>query len=160
MRTRRWVARVGAGSLMLVGVVTGGPLVSASFQDATPAAEVGDDDVANATPVVGTPLLQPGIDLTQAQEAALAGQDGAAVVSVKLDGDEGTLTYDVVLDNGLEVEVDATTGAIGETEQGSGEEDEDAESNDDGEADDDGEDEDEAGDIDETDNAEGEEEDA
>lgn len=182
MRTRRWVAGAGVGSLLLAGVVTGGPLVSASFQDASPAAKTADDDVANATPVVGTPLLEPAIDLRQAQEAALAGQDGAAVASVKLDGDEGTLTYDVVLDTGLEVEVDATTGEIGETEQADGD-DEDAETDDDageaengddaGEADGDdgevddgevddgnGDDQDEPGDVDGTDDAEGEGDDA
>ena len=138
MRTRRWIAGAGAGTLLLAGVVTGGPLVSASLQDATPAAEV-SDDAANATPVVGTPLLAPAIDLAQAQEAALVGQDGAVVTSVKLDGDEGTLTYDVVLDNGVEVEVDATTGALGETEQaGSDEADDEDTGTDDKAADDNG----------------------
>ncbi len=167
MRTRRWVAGAGVGSLLLVGVVTGGPLVSASFQDASPAAETADDDVANATPVVGTPLLEPAIDLKQAQEAALAGQDGASVMSVKLDGDEGTLMYDILLDNGIEIEVDATTGEVGKIEQDNGDEagdqaedgDEAGSGDDEQAGDNSGDDQDESGDVDKTDDAEGENDD-
>lgn len=149
MRTRTWLTGLGAGALMLGGVVMTEPFALAAMQDATPPAQVEEMETEdpNATPIVGTPLLQPTIDLAKAQEIALQGQDGAAVAAVKLDGEDGVLIYDVELDNGLEVEVDATSGEVLKTEQGGGEDDEDetGENGDDGQ-----EDEDESGDVDET----------
>ena len=68
--------------------------------------------------VVGTPLLQPAIDLIKAQEIALTDQTGAAVTEVGLDGEEGVLVYTIELDNGIEVTLDATTGEVITTEQG------------------------------------------
>jgi len=126
MRTRSLLTGLGAGALMLGGVVATEPFASAATQGATPPAQVEEmeDDDTNATPVVGTPLLQPTIDLAKAQETALQGQTGAAVASVKLDGEDGTLIYDVELDNGIEVEVDATSGEVLKTEQDGGEDEE------------------------------------
>ena len=125
---------------MLGGVVATEPFASAALQDATPSAQVAEaeDDGANATPVVGTPLLQPTIDLAKAQEIALQGQTGAAVTSVKLDGEDGTLIYDVELDNGTEVEVDATSGEVLKTETEQDEQDEDDEDGENGENEQDG----------------------
>lgn len=129
---------------MLGGVVATEPFASAAMQDASPPAQVEEAETEdpNATPVVGTPLLQPTIDLATAQQTALQGQTDAAVASVELDGEDGTLIYDVELDNGTEVEVDATSGEVlkTETEQDGGEDDEDGENN--GGADQDGADED------------------
>ena len=119
MRTRTWLTGLGAGALMLGGVVATEPFALAAMQDATPPAQVEEMETEdpNATPIVGTPLLQPTIDLATAQQTALQGQTGAAVASVKLDGEDGTLIYDVELDNGAEVEVDATSGEVLKTEQ-------------------------------------------
>ena len=68
-------------------------------------------------PVVGTPLLQPAIDLTRAQEIALEGQANAVVTDVDLNGDNGVLEYSVTLDNGKEVDLDAATGTMVKSEQ-------------------------------------------
>lgn len=116
VRRRLWLTSLAVGSLVLLGVLAARPFASGAQESATPAVAT-DDDQGNATPVVGTPLLQPAIDLTRAQEIALDGQSGAVVTGVELDGDDGVLAYDVRLDNGTEVEIDATTGAILETEQ-------------------------------------------
>jgi len=66
---------------------------------------------------VGTPLLQPSIDLIRAQEIALEGQSGAVVTEMDLDGEDGVLVYSIELDNGMEVDVDATSGEVLKTEQ-------------------------------------------
>lgn len=63
-----------------------------------------------------TAPIEPTIGLVEAQEAALAGQGEAAVSWVGLADWSGTLTYEVALDNGAHVEVDATTGDILSTE--------------------------------------------
>lgn len=68
------------------------------------------------TPVIGTPALQPAIDLARAQEIALEGNAGAAVTKVELDGEHGRLEYSVHLNNGMEVDIDATTGEILQSE--------------------------------------------
>ena len=147
---------------MLGGVVATEPFALAAMQDATPPAQVEEMETEdpNATPIVGTPLLQPTIDLATAQQTALQGQTGAAVASVKLDGEDGTLIYDVELDNGTEVEVDATSGEVLKTEQAGAEDDE----NEDGENEDgeneDGENEDEEGEDGESGEQDGVEDDA
>jgi hypothetical protein len=66
--------------------------------------------------MVGSPLLQPTIDLVEAQEIALEAQAGAHVTEIDLDGEHGLLTYRIELDNGIDVEIDATTGEILRTE--------------------------------------------
>jgi uncharacterized membrane protein YkoI len=81
----------------------------------TPAAS--ESEQSTDTPVVGTPLLQPKIDLTRAQEIALEGQSNAVVTDVSLDGAGGVLAYSVELDNGVEVDVDATSGEVLKTAQ-------------------------------------------
>lgn len=143
MRTRTWLAGLTAGTLMLGGIVVADPSVEAASivnaamqQDGTPAAEDGDTE-GNGTPVIGTPLLAPAIDLVQAQEAALTGNEGAAVASVELTGDDGILVYEVKLDNGTEVEVDATSGEVLKTEQAGDEQADDEDEDDDEESDDD-----------------------
>jgi len=128
MRLERWFSWLGVGTLVLSGMLVTGPLAGA--QDATPPAaqtaaqSAEDDDEDNGTPVVGTPLLEPAIDLIQAQEIALEGQTGAAVTDVELSGDNGVLVYSVVLDSGVEVEIDATSGEVVKTEEQDDERDE------------------------------------
>jgi hypothetical protein len=106
MRLRRWLTGLSVGSLVLMGTIAAGPVVG-SAQEAQ----------RNAAPVVGAPLLEPAIDLARAQEVALEGQTGAVVTDIELTGEEGLLAYTVALDNGVEVEIDATSGEILKTEQ-------------------------------------------
>jgi len=130
MPTRRHLIGAGAATVALAGVAAS-PLRTLA-QDATPAAGADDGEQNSANPVLGTPTLQPAIDIIRAQEIALEGNAGAVVTGVDLDGDDGVLTYSVALDNGLEVDVDATTGAVIKTEpeNGNGDDDDNGNSND------------------------------
>ena len=170
MQSRRKFIGQSAGALALAGAVSRHPLSAVAKQDATPAPE-GQDDDTGAAPILGTPTLQPTIDIVRAQEIALESQSGAVVRWVKLDGDDGVLHYDVALDNGVEVEIDATTGDVTQTEQkgdddnGDDDDEEGDDNGDDGE-DDDGEDDDggddgndDDGDDDEEDDDSGEDQD-
>jgi hypothetical protein len=106
-----------AGLLIVAGAAFAHSSVGAA-QNSTPTAGMSQEqEDANATPVVGTPIFQPAIDLTAAQQAALAGQSGAVVTAVELNGDDGALIWDVTLSTGVDVSVDATTGAVLGTEQ-------------------------------------------
>jgi hypothetical protein len=126
MRLQSWFSCLGIGTLVLSGVLVPGPLASA--QNATPPAQATAqtaEDEDNGKSVVGTPLLEPAIDLIRAQEIALEGHTGAAVMDVELGDLNGLLTYSVTLDSGIEVDVDATSGEVIRTEEQDGEQDED-----------------------------------
>ncbi len=116
MRLRKDLAAVAGILLLLVGMMIASPFGSFAQQDPTSTAQADDDD-PNVTPVVGDPLMEPAIDIIQAQETALEGQADAVVVEVELEGDDGFLEYEVELSNGIDVEIDATTGEILRTEQ-------------------------------------------
>ena len=161
MQSRRKFIGQSAGALALAGAIGHKPLSVAAKQDGTPEPEPQDDDTGAAR-ILGTPTLQPDIDIVRAQEIALEGQTGAVVRSVKLDGDDGVLHYDVELDNGVEVEVDAMTGDVLETEQGDDDEDDDEnedEDNDENEDDDEQEDEDDEEEDDEQEDDDGNDDD-
>ncbi len=127
MQVRRWLAGMSVGTMALTGVMAAGPLPASAQQNSTPPPAqsalqtAGEDDQATGPAVVGTPLLQPSIDLTRAQEIALEGQTGAVITEVDLAGEDGVLAYSIELDNGMEVDVDATSGEVLKTEQGDGE---------------------------------------
>lgn len=55
---------------------------------------------------------QAAITQADAEAAALAANSGATVVKTALDKENGVLVYDVKLDNGIDVTVDANTGAV------------------------------------------------
>lgn len=123
MHARRLVTGLSVGTLALTGMIAAGSLTGSAQSSSTPPAaqtaaqEAGEDERASGPAVVGTPLLQPSIDLMRAQEIALTGQAGAVVTEVGLDGENGVLTYSIELDNGMEVDVDATSGDVLKTEQ-------------------------------------------
>jgi len=103
--TRRTIVNTGAASLVAMTALRATPAQSLA-QEGTP-----------TPPSAGTqpamePVLRPGIDQIAAQEAALSGQSGVAVNSVKLQRANGTLYYEVDLSNGDEVFIDAATGQI------------------------------------------------
>ena len=95
MRLQSWFSCLGIGTLVLSGMLVTGS--SSSAQDATPAAQTAAQtaDEDNGKPVVGTPLLEPAIDLVRAQEIALEGHTGAAVMDVELGGENGVLAVAV-----------------------------------------------------------------
>ena len=117
MGLRTWIAGLGAGSLVLAGVIAAGPIAGLAGQDASPATqgEIGEDEAA-----------------------AIAGEayPEATVEGIESEDEDGRVLYEVELSNGVEVEIDAATGEIVETE-----EDDDAEDADEDEDDEDDEDE-------------------
>lgn len=93
-----------------------------------------------------TMFSDPAITADEAKAAVLGAYPGTSAVEVELEREHGTLVYEVELDNGLEVLVDANTGTVLGPEQ------EGADDADDGSEDAD--DVDEAGDVDDIDDAE------
>src|SRR5918998_1318999 len=104
---RAWLISVSSATVLLAGILATIPQAGANHQPRA---------ARSATPIVGSPLLQPSIDLVEAQEVALGGQGGAHVAEIDLDAEHGLLTYRIELDNGIDVEIDATTGEILRTE--------------------------------------------
>ena len=127
MNVRRWLTGVSIGTLAFTGMMAVAPLPVGAQQDATAPAVQTEQQTADAEDqvsgpaVVGTPLLQPAVDLVRAQEIALEGQTGAVITEVDLEGEDGLFAYSIELDNGMEVDVDATSGEVLKTEQGDGE---------------------------------------
>jgi uncharacterized membrane protein YkoI len=75
--------------------------------DADDVGEVDDDgDGANVSPD------QTGITADEAKTAAEAANPGAKALDVDLENENGTILYEVELDNGLEVMVDAANGNV------------------------------------------------
>ena len=155
MGTQRAFSGFVVGLLVLMGAFFTLPFTGSAQQDGTPpaqdaAADAADDEAEGSnTPIVGTPIFDPAIGLIEAQELALEGQDGVVVVSVELEGDDGVLVYAVALDNGVETDIDATTGVVIKSESTDGD------SDDDGDRDEaeDGDDDDEEDEDDEADDA-------
>jgi hypothetical protein len=132
MHALRWLAALAAGSFLLIGVFATAPFAGLARQDSTPppGEQIGADEAAAI-----------------AQEA----YPDAEVVEIEAEEEDGGLVYSVELSNGVEVEIDATTGEIIEEER----EDDDANGDDE-----DNEDEDEEEDDDEDKNGdEGDEDD-
>ena len=90
-------------------VITAVGVLGSSLLLATPGLVNGQDA---STPTAGAAILDPEIDLVIAQEIALESYPDASVTAVALDGGNDALLYSVTLDTGVEVQVDATTGAI------------------------------------------------
>ena len=77
------------------------------------AGDVEDDDGDEAT----VPPDQTGITADEARAAAEAANPGTKALEVELENENGTLVYEVELDNGLEVILDAANGNILGTER-------------------------------------------
>ena len=106
MTTRRTIVNAGAASLAAAAMRTTRAETLAQVETPTP-----QPGTAGAQTAM-EPVLRPDIDQIAAQEAALGGQSGVAVDSVKLQRAEGGLRYEVELSNSAEVFVDATTGQV------------------------------------------------
>ena len=94
MTTHRKLIGLGAGTLLLAGVIAANPFAGASSQDANPA----DDDRAAAI--------------------ALEAYPGTTVVAIEAEEEGGRLLHEVELSNGVEVEIDLATGKIVDSEEG------------------------------------------
>lgn len=77
--------------------------------DANETEEAGEvDEAAEASALQG----QATITADEAQAAVEAANPGAKTLAVELDNENGTVVYEVELDSGTDVKVDAATGAI------------------------------------------------
>ena len=117
--TRRTIVNTGAASLVAAAALRTTPAETLA-QAGTPTPQPGTAGAQTAM----EPVLRPDIDQIAAQEAALGGQAGVAVESVKLQRAESGLRYELELSNGAEVLVDATTGQVLPMTDDEGEEDE------------------------------------
>ena len=80
--------------------------------DGNEATEVGGQDASDEVAPAST-----GITAQQAQAIVEAANPGAATLNVEFDRESGKEIWEVELDNGLDVKVDATTGEILSTEK-------------------------------------------
>jgi uncharacterized membrane protein YkoI len=95
---KKWLIGGGIACVLAVALLAGGLIKGASAQETTPLA---------------SSVITP----EQAKAAALADNPGATAVGVDLDREDGVQVYEVKLDNGLEVQVDASDGTILGSEQ-------------------------------------------
>ena len=93
MKKKKWLIGSGIVGALAAALLLGG-LATGAF--------------ARASTVFG----DPAITVDEAKAAALEAYPGTNVVEVELEREHGTLVYEVGLDNGLEVMVDASTGAV------------------------------------------------
>jgi uncharacterized membrane protein YkoI len=94
------------------GIYTDTAQVQEGDQNAPEVQDAGKGDTEGTTDVVTATLGTPAITADQAQAAALAANPGTTAVKTELDDENGKLIYSVELNNGLDVKVDAMTGAI------------------------------------------------
>jgi len=97
---KKWLIGAGIVGALAAVLLVGGLVKGALAQSGTPPAP----SQATITP-------------EEAKDAALAASPGTAVVQVDLDDEGGAPVYEVELDSGLDVKVDANSGAILGTEQ-------------------------------------------
>lgn len=98
MKRKKWLVGSGIVAVLVVVLLLGG-LATGAFAQAS------------------TLLSKPSITAEEAKAAVLAVYPTANVVEVELERENGVLAYEVELDTGLEVSVDANSGAILGTEQ-------------------------------------------
>jgi uncharacterized membrane protein YkoI len=94
------------------GIYTDTAQVQEGDQNAPEVQDEGKGDTEGTADVVTATLGTPAITANQAQAAALAANPGTTAVKTELDDENGKLIYSVELNNGLDVKVDAMTGAI------------------------------------------------
>jgi uncharacterized membrane protein YkoI len=97
------------------GVYTDTTEVQEGDQDAPDGQEAVGTDTESTTDAETTALGTPSITVEQAQAAALAAHPGT-VIKTELDNENGQLIYSVEINDGMDIKVDAMTGAILATE--------------------------------------------
>lgn len=106
MKINRWIA-LALIAMLIVGVMT--TITYTTFAQGSGT----DNDDASETQENSTALQgQAVITQEEAEAIALAHHPGANVSATELENEGGTLLYSVELDNGAEVEVDATSGTV------------------------------------------------
>jgi uncharacterized membrane protein YkoI len=103
MRKRKWLIGSGVVGVLAVVLLLGG-LATGAFAQASTATD------AFAQPF--TLFSDPAITADEAKAAALEAYPGTTAIEVELEKEHGALVYEVGLDNGMEVLVDADSGAV------------------------------------------------
>ncbi len=130
---QRGIATLGAIALTIGVTLAARRLVAAARDATSPATPVDEFDPAVAQPeALGGAVLKPALGMIEAQKKALVARPGASVLSVELELEDDELVWEVELDDGAEIEIDAMTGKILKVEEddedddnGGGDEDED-----------------------------------
>lgn len=140
MQVRRWMMGVGAGSLLLMGGLTAGPISTfAQSRTATPpthqvasqSSNSGQEspsytgsirvaqDTAETSDAGEAATLQKLAKITvdQAKQAATKANPGTTAKSAEIGDENGYLVYDVSLSNGVDVTIDAGNGHVLATEK-------------------------------------------
>ena len=137
---RKWLIGGGILGVLVAAVLVGSVAMTAFAQDPMPPAQT--EEQADTDPDEQLPSYDSSIrvddaqykglseaeeaaalaglatvTLEQAKAAALEANPGATVVKMELGNENGALVYEVELDNGLDVKVDAGNGTILHTEQ-------------------------------------------
>ncbi len=131
MNMKKWMIGGGILGALAVALVAGSLMVMPAFAQGPtpPQADTGPNEQApsyasairvdeaqyegmseadEATALADLATITP----EEAQDAALAANPGTAVVKVELDNENGALVYNVELDSGLDVKVDAGSAAV------------------------------------------------
>lgn len=98
MNTRRWLASVGAGSLLLTGVAAGAPFDAFAQTNAS----------------------SPSADESKATDIALKEYPDATVSEIDSSNENGSQLWEVDLSNGVELKIDLSTQKIVETDTSGG----------------------------------------
>ncbi len=118
--SKRLAAGLAAAILLLAGMLLAGPLLNI-FSDSSPAAgraafrsSIQLDPGQYASEAEENDLIQhlAVIDADQARAIALAENDGNVLLSVELANINGSVVYEVDLEDGRELFIDAGTGEI------------------------------------------------
>jgi uncharacterized membrane protein YkoI len=103
MRKRKWLIGSGVVGVLAVALLLGG-LVMGVFAQTSP--------VSSAIDQASTLFSDPTITADEAKAAVLEAYPGTTATEVELEKEHGVLVYEVELNNGLEILVDADTGAV------------------------------------------------
>jgi uncharacterized membrane protein YkoI len=108
------VGSLGAGVFLSQWYLSANAAPPAQEDDTDDAGDVEDDDTNEPDDADEDSVSpdQAGITADQAKAAAEAANSGAKALEADLENENGALIYEVELDNGLEVQVDANNGNI------------------------------------------------
>jgi len=114
---RLLVVSLGAGVFLSQGSLSVNAAPSAQEGNATDQAGEEEDDNGDEASEADEAPDQTGITADGARAAAEAANPGTKALGVELEYENGTLVYEVELDNGLEIMLDAANGRILGTER-------------------------------------------
>jgi uncharacterized membrane protein YkoI len=106
MKIKRWIA------LALIAMLVVGAMAAVTYTTFAQGSGTDNDDASETQDNSTTLQARAVITQEEAEAIALAKYPGAKVAATELENEGGTLLYSIELDNGAEVEVDATSGTV------------------------------------------------